>query len=435
MIRATGACKKARTTRYWQRLIATARRSARVEIRPPVPLPVPDFPQAIEVVVVEAIVIAAIAALSIRRGVFLVAALLRARRLPPSLAAPAVTVLVPARNERTVAARLLPALERLDYPCDRLSFVLVCDGCTDDTPALFRAWAAGRSDARVLELSQRVGKAGALNAGLRLVDTELVVVLDADLEPLPDFLRELVRPFADARVGGAAAYLRPANADANVVARYAAVTTWVHQLVTSAGTDRVGLNPPTLGASAYRRSALLDIGGFPDAPVGEDVATSAALTRSGWRTRFVPSAVADNGLVSDVRQYWRQHVRWSRSVFRVHAGGRPSLASRAQRIEMGASSIGYADRLVFAVATVGALLGVFHVWTPLLYLVLPGLEVLSALLKAGIRFRLPWFLIATALFFAADLVASVAAVAIHAARRPYRWYSPRLERADGVANP
>jgi cellulose synthase/poly-beta-1,6-N-acetylglucosamine synthase-like glycosyltransferase len=383
--------------------------------------------------VIEAAVIAAVAVLSLRRGVFLIAALLRPRSLPRPAAHPAVTVLVPARNERVVAERLLRALARLEYPADKLSFVLVCDGCADETPTLFRAWAHGRSDTLVIELPQRVGKAAALNAGLRLAKAGLVAVVDADLEPQPDFLLELVRPFADDRVAGAAAFLRPANADDNVITRYAAVTTWVHQLVTSAGTDRLGLNPPTLGASAFRRTMLEEIGGFPAVPSGEDVATSSRLTRMGWRTRFVAAAVADNTVVSDVRDYWRQHIRWSRAVFRVNTSKQPSTATFMQRVETAASSTGNADRLVFAAATGGAVVGLLPVWVPLLYLTLPGLEIVAALLKAGVRHRLPWFLVATVLFFAADLVGSVAAVIIHVARRPHRWQSPRWSHVDGDA--
>ena len=385
--------------------------------------------------VFEVVMVAAVVTLSLRRAVFLVAALFRSRRLPPTGAFPAVTVLVPARNEGAVAERLLGALARLRYPSDKLSIVLVCDGCADATPTMFRSWADARSDARVLELPLRVGKAAALNAGLRLAETEIVAVIDADLAPHPDFLRELVRPFADHRVAGAAAFLKPANPDENVVTRYAAVTTWVHQLVTSAGTDRLGLNPPTHGAAAFRRTALEQSGGFPVAPAGVDVATSFSLIRRGWRTRFVASAVADNIVVSNVSNYWRQHVRWSRAVFRVVNSDKPPVTvSLPQRLEMSAASIGYGDRLIFAVAIVGTVAGVLPLWVPLLYLAVPGLEIVAALLKAGVRRGIPRFLLATMVFFVADLAGSVAAVVIHVGRRPYRWHSPRWVQADGDSN-
>jgi cellulose synthase/poly-beta-1,6-N-acetylglucosamine synthase-like glycosyltransferase len=263
-----------------------------------------------------------------------------------------------------------------------------------------------------------------------LVTAEIVVVLDADLRPEADFVSKLVRPFTDGKVGATTAFLRPANSDANVISRYASVTSWVHQLVTSAGTDRLGLNPPTLGASAFRKAALDEIGGFPPVPLGVDVATSAALIHRGWRTRFVATAVADNWVASDLRAYWRQHVRWARATFRISSTAtQGSLASWLQRGEMGFSSIGYADRLVFAAAAAGAVAGSVPVWVPVLYLAVPGLEMVIALLGAGIRWQVPRFLFATIAFFVIDVTGSLAAVFSQLTRRPYRWDSLR-EFAD-----
>src|SRR5689334_22029265 len=102
------------------------------------------------IVLFEMIVVAAVAVLTVRRSALLVASLCRPRPLSPASDFLSVAVLVPARNEATVAPRILEALSGLDYPAERLSFVLIADGCTDNTAALFREWAAKRSDAQVL---------------------------------------------------------------------------------------------------------------------------------------------------------------------------------------------------------------------------------------------------------------------------------------------
>jgi cellulose synthase/poly-beta-1,6-N-acetylglucosamine synthase-like glycosyltransferase len=375
----------------------------------------------------ESVLLAAILALALRRAVLLAAAMRRPRPLDPAREPPSLALLVPARNEAAVLPRLLAALSRLDYPAAKLSFVLVSDGSTDATAPMFRAWAATRTDTRVLELSGRQGKAAALNAGLGAVDADLVVVVDADLPPPPDFVQELARAFADPRVGAAAAYLAPENADQNMITRYAAVNMWVHQLVTSAGADRLGLNPQTLGAAAYRRTALESIGGFASVPISEDVATSGMLSQRGWRVRFVRSAVARLTLVSDLRQYWHQHVRWVRGAYLVRPQRqrvRPA-ESWPQRLESAAASLGYTDRIVFALAAVGAASGLVSAWIPLVYLVMPGAAILAALYKAGTGRRSLRFVAATIGFFAVDVVGSAAGLAAHLARQPYRWHHAR----------
>jgi uncharacterized membrane protein len=102
-------------------------------------------------------------------------------------------------------------------------------------------------------------------------------------------------------------------------------------------------------------------------------------------------------------------------------------------MESVAASLGYADRLVFASALAGAMVDVVPGWVSLLYLAVPGLEVLTALFKAGIRRRIPAYLVATLVFFVADLAASAAAVVMHAMRRPHAWHNPRAVTAGTAA--
>jgi glycosyltransferase involved in cell wall biosynthesis len=94
--------------------------------------------------------------------------------------------IIPAFNEgKTVASVARVALET------GLGEVLVVsDGSTDDT-----AQQAKNAGARVLELSPNGGKGAAVAAGARALETEYLVLLDADLVRLkPDHIHALLEP-------------------------------------------------------------------------------------------------------------------------------------------------------------------------------------------------------------------------------------------------
>ncbi len=89
---------------------------------------------------------------------------------PPPAVWPRVTVQLPLYNERYVAARLIDAACRLDYPREALE-VQVLDDSTDDTAGRVAErvayWRQQGFDVRHLRRDRRDGfKAGALAAGL-----------------------------------------------------------------------------------------------------------------------------------------------------------------------------------------------------------------------------------------------------------------------------
>jgi cellulose synthase/poly-beta-1,6-N-acetylglucosamine synthase-like glycosyltransferase len=340
-----------------------------------------------------------------------VAGVLPPRPVESGRTLPSVTLMLPAYNEEPGIERTLEALDRLEYPSELLSIVLIDDHSEDRTGARLERWAADRSGALALRLERRLGRAGALNQGIAAAPSSRVVaVCDADVHPRADWLERLVEPFGDDSVGAVSGYLSPDNARSGPVARYAAVESWVHQLVTSAGKDRLDLNPPTLGAAAYRRDALEQVGGFSPGMSGDDVRATVALTRAGWRTRFARDAVADYRVVSTWRDYWRQHIRWAQDLF---SAGRDTPSSQkvrpAARLETWMLASGYADRVALIVAGGLAVGGYLPLWIPVAYLGVTAVEVVAAIARAGATRQLPPLFASTAALFALDVVASVVA--------------------------
>ena len=368
-----------------------------------------------------------LAVLAARRALFMTAAAWPAREAGSVDGQPVLLVVLAARNEEICIGRALEALDRTDYPRDRLHVVLVDDCSTDATPELLQAHAETRPHVRTTIREGTPNKAAALNGAVADADAhDLMVVCDADQEPAPDCFRQLAAAFGDPEVGAAAAYLRPVNADESLVSRYTAVETWVHQLVTSAAKDRLGLDPPMLGGgSMYRREALAAIGGFPEWVFSEDLGSSLLLTRAGWRTRFVRRAEVENRVAGGWLSYWNQHQRWTRSFYQsAKPAPVPVELPARRRVEQALQHAGYLDRVALAGALVLVASRRMRAAVPVAYAGVVAAEVVLAVAKAGAGRRLPRFLLATAVVFPLDALGALVATASHVFRRPVVWRSP-----------
>ncbi|MBI5086931.1 MAG: glycosyltransferase family 2 protein [Acidobacteria bacterium] len=335
-----------------------------------------------------------------RRMCFAGAALLRPRESPPAACFP-VAVLVAAHDEEKLLPELLGALDRLDYPPELLRFVVVNDGSSDRTGAVLREWASAAPRRFLVDLPESVGKAAALNAALNHTgDASLAAVYDADTVPEPRALRALTGVFVDPRTAASTGLRLPRLATSGPPARYAALESLVYQYVTLAAKDRLGLNPPTIGANCcYRLGALRAIGGFPPGSYSEDIEVSLALAATGWRTRFVSEARAQSLVPGTLRHFVQQRLRWS-------AGLRRS-ARRARGMEAWATSTGYADRALGLICALSIAAGLTSLAWMLLWIAPQVISACIALSRAP-RFTSPLALLAAlAMMAPVDLAVSV----------------------------
>lgn len=198
---------------------------------------------------------------------------------------PPVSMIVAAYNEAGTIAEKIRNIAELDYPADQFEAIIASDGSDDGTPDIVRAGAAGRI--RLLDLP-RQGKAGALNAAVAVAGGEILVMSDANSLYAPDALRQLVRHFADERVGGVAGNQRYAKDKANK-ANAGETTYWGFDRQLKVWESRAGNAISATGAIYAIRRSL-----FQGVPIGvtDDFAVSTSVIAQGYRLVFEPDAVA-----------------------------------------------------------------------------------------------------------------------------------------------
>lgn len=248
---------------------------------------------------------------------FLVVSLLMDRQPPLTVRSPTipVTVLIAARNEAAAIGQTLEYLTSQDYE-GSLHVVLVDNGSTDDTAGVARAFAdATGLDLHVLSES-RPGKSHALNAGLAIITSPLVITVDADTLLHRSAVRLLVARYASSpsNVVAVAGSILVRNSRAGFWTR---VQAWDYFLGIASVKRMQGLYQGTLVAqgafSLYETDAVRAIGAWPDA-IGEDIVLTWKLLRLDRRVFFEPLAVAFTSAPEDLKTFARQRSRWARGM-------------------------------------------------------------------------------------------------------------------------
>jgi poly-beta-1,6-N-acetyl-D-glucosamine synthase len=126
---------------------------------------------------------------------------------------PMVSVVMVVRNEENTLLRKLRNLAALEYPEDRLEFVVVSDGSRDGTEKILFDAAANDTRCHVASFSDAKGKACRLNDALAMARGEIVLFVDARQQIERDALRLLMENFVEDEVGCASGELMLGDAE------------------------------------------------------------------------------------------------------------------------------------------------------------------------------------------------------------------------------
>jgi GT2 family glycosyltransferase len=113
---------------------------------------------------------------------------------------PKASIVVATYNNAKVLRRVLDAMLALDYPAG-YEIIVVDDGSKDGTAEMMRKEFSGEPRIRFLRFEKNQGVCRARNAGIEKALFPIVVNMDHDCIPEKKWLREMVKPFADAKVG------------------------------------------------------------------------------------------------------------------------------------------------------------------------------------------------------------------------------------------
>lgn len=110
---------------------------------------------------------------------------------------PTVTVMVVAHNEEKVICEKLNNIINLDYPKDKIEFLIASDNSTDKTNEIVRDFIEIHPEYQIklYEVKERKGKTNAQNEAQKTVSTEFLVMTDANSIMDKNSVKELMAAF------------------------------------------------------------------------------------------------------------------------------------------------------------------------------------------------------------------------------------------------
>lgn len=376
-----------------------------------------------------------VAADALRRERGVVEARMLWRRYADS--APPIALLVPAYNEEMTIGESLRSLLALQYPS--FEVVVVNDGSKDGTmealKAAFdlrpaeRAWEpiaphapirgiyVAPNQPRLLVVDkENGGKADALNAAINLSRAPIVCSMDADSLLEPDALLRAVRPFVEdpERVVAVGGTVRIANGceirhghvvkigvPRNLVALVQTIEYLRAFLMARIAWSEMQALTIISGAfGLFRRSAVLEVGGYSLGTVGEDMELVIKLHKRArqekrpYRVAFVHEPVCWTECPEDLQILGRQRARWHRGALETFFRHRDMLFNPRYG-RLGFLGFGY----ILLVDVLGPFIELFG------YLLIPAFWALGVL-------QTEYLLAFLAVSFAYGVVISVGALAL-----------------------
>ena len=238
---------------------------------------------------------------------------------------PMYTVFCPLYKEVAVLPQFVRAMERLDYPPDKLQIMLLLEEDDVDTISAARGMKLGKQfEIVVVPHSLPKTKPKATNYGLLYANGTYAVIFDAEDVPEADQLKKAVIAFEEAPsdIACLQAKLNFYNPRQNILTRMftAEYSLWFNLVLV--GLQNIKGPIPLGGTSNHFRSYVLQgLDGWDPYNVTEDCDLGIRLYKQGFRTGILDSTTYEEAN-SRFGNWLRQRSRWVKGymqTFLVHS--------------------------------------------------------------------------------------------------------------------
>jgi len=230
---------------------------------------------------------------------------------------PSLAVLVPNWNYERTLDRALGSIVNMKYP--KPFEIIVIDDCsTDNSAETIQKFADKYPSIRFVKNKKNMGKAASLNNALKMTNAEIVACIDSDTYPPEDALLKMIPHFYNenkgSNVGAVTGFITTAEPK-NFIQRiqeleYFNAFGFVPKMMVNINGLMVAPGPMSL----FKRKVLLEIGGYDEKNLTEDMEIGLKLQKNHYSIGYCSDVVIPTEVPDTLKKLYRQRQRWYRGT-------------------------------------------------------------------------------------------------------------------------
>ena len=237
-----------------------------------------------------------------------------------------IALCIPVLNAEKASSTLLESLNKQKVLPNKI--LIIDSSSTDRTVDIFQT--AGNSVHIIPRSTFNHGATRQLALSL-CPDADIIIYMTQDaILATPDSIKNILAPFEDNKIGAVCGRQLP-HTDASPLAAHARLFNYSAESSIKSRDDipRLGIKAAFISNSfaAYRRTALMDVGGFPsDAILSEDTYVAAKMLQAGWKVAYSADATCyhshNYSMMEEFRRYFDIGVFHGREFWYIELLGK-----------------------------------------------------------------------------------------------------------------
>ena len=235
------------------------------------------------------------------------------KKFPPAKTNHKYAIIIPARNESKVIARILTSIKAQTYPAELIDTYIIVERNDDPTCELAKGYE--RTHVFVRKHLERKGKGHALDELFQELlaedlGYEAYFIFDADNVLYPDYIEQMNRVY-DQGFDVATSYRNASNWNDNWISACSGLTFTIFNTFDNKPKSKLGMNVSVCGTGFYISSKVIkEVGGYKFFTLTEDYEFRLFSALKNFKTTYNAQARFYDEQPTKMKVSWNQRLRW-----------------------------------------------------------------------------------------------------------------------------